>query len=214
MSNMIVSRLITPTNTEPLVVDGSRTMQVDTLMDHLGEIKKVTKLAQVHAGPSVDESEINEYEFWIDEASSSIHIKVPGGYLNMYGSVDNSLMNQVTQFTAHNFQVTTAWQDLPFYTNLQTGTYLVQMYVIDHLAKHSVYVGTTSYLSEDDVTVQSDTFDEIPLMRQGGDVETGPLFLRFRRSTTTNPGVALQIQGATTPPSPHVVMTFKFKRLM
>lgn len=154
-----------------------------------------------------------------------INKAVPTSALDVDGTIshtglsptDGTNIDQIKQITK-SLTLTTDWQDTGIkYTDLATGTYVVQLYANDIGAggsnNNEYYSGTMSwYAGTTDSSVSLPT-DEVVLHRAGGSGEGG-LYLRTYRTTLANPdNLKLQIYANTANISA-ANYVFKFRRII
>lgn len=137
--------------------------------------------------------------------------------LNTIGRFDSDVLAGLITITK-NLTLTTDWQDTGIKSNdLDTGTYIVQLYANDAGSGgtnvNEYYSGTMSWYSGNtDSSLELPT-DEIVLHRAGGSGD-GALYLRTYRTPSANPdNLKLQIySNASSASSSNYV--FKFKRMI
>ena len=112
--------------------------------------------------------------------------------------------------------LSTSWQDTGIiFSNLTTGSYILQVYVNDHSVGGNhyseYYTGVMSWYSSG---TNSTVTDEINLHRAGHAPNSGDIFLRTARTSgNTSPNLHMEIRGSTSN-SGTSGYTFKFRRLI
>lgn len=132
--------------------------------------------------------------------------------LTMTSGTDVDQLYSVTK----SLTLSTSWQDTGIiFSNLATGSYIIQLYANDHSVggQHysEYYTGVMSWYASN---TNSSNTDEILLHRAGHASNNGDIFLRTARNTgNTSPNLHMEIRGSTsnTGASNYV---FKFRRLI
>jgi hypothetical protein len=126
-------------------------------------------------------------------------------------------IDQVTTYTK-SLTLTTEWQDTGIkYTDLDTGTYIVQMYANDAGAGgdnvNEYYSGTMTWWAGNTQSSAELPTDEIVLHRAGGSGDGGMYLRTFRTNSPDTDRLKLQIYSNTANPSASNYV-FKFRRVL
>ena len=136
---------------------------------------------------------------------------------NGFTPTEGTKIDQIKTITC-NLRLLTEWQDVGINsTNLETGTYIVQLYAHDIGAggsnNNEYYSGVMSWYSNNTGSSDPQPTDEVPLHRSGGSSD-GNLYLRTFRSPAGNPlKLKLQIYSNIEAASASNYV-FKFRRII
>lgn len=208
MSEIIVGK-ITPPASQPLVIDGTRTIKVDVIQDHLGETKKVSKLTSVH--PEADADDATDYEFVYYGSTGVLSFKTPGGFVDVVSGSTQIFPDGFQEISLPNYQVTNTWQVVPAELSTHSGTYAVNVSVVDSGSKRAIYSGVLPFLNKADQPILADSITSIPLTRVGED--NSALELRLVRLLSGN-SIKFEIKGANTPTLPHKTISIKIRSIL
>ena len=198
MSEIIVNK-VTPPIDSPLVVDGSRAIAVDTIQTHTGKVKSVSNIPAIYSDKTL--AEINEFEFTLNPTSGILALKANDQVYSFISDVGVDAIPRIYNFSAINYQVINDWTELPFSLNtVTTGTYVVQLSVLDGINKIGYYSGIAPVLSATTLPISSTSTAEVALTKMGEDVIT--LQLRIVRDQVSGQ-VKCHIKGDGVPPTQH-----------
>lgn len=163
--------------------------------------------------PLLGHTQINTPEVTIEDRSDT---EITGdvevhGSLHVTGEVTGGVVS-----LTKNLRLTTSWATTGIgFSDLESGTYIIQVYVHDHMVGgghfHEYYSGLMSWFS---TGTNSPYADEITLHRAGHAPNSGRIYLRTKRNYSVDGGqLVLEIR-STESPYTSTDYVFKFKKLI